>query len=82
MYFSVILGGGWYPRGYQDGLLEANKADDESYGMDFGVCEFEGVVLWVIGNDEDMLLVRSGLYALDNRTLCRVEDIGFIPLEE
>ena len=74
--------GGWYPRGYQDGLLEANKADDESYGMDFGVGEFEGIVLRVIGNDEDVFLVRSGLDALDNCPLRRVEDVGFIPLEE
>lgn len=63
-------------------LFEADDADDECYGIDFRVCEFEGIVLRVIGNDENVFLVRSGLDALDNCPLRRVEDVGFIPLEE
>ena len=64
------------------GLFEAYDADDECDGIDFGVCEFEGVVFWVIGHDEYVLFVGSWFDALDNRTLGRVKDVGFVPLEE
>lgn len=29
-------------------LFEADDADDECDGIDFGVCEFEGVILGVV----------------------------------
>ena len=29
-------------------LFEADNADDEGYGIDFRVCEFEGVILGVV----------------------------------
>lgn len=63
-------------------LLEADDADNQGYGIDVLVWEFEGVVLWVVGNDEDVLLVRSWLYALDDCALYRIEDVGFVPLKE
>ena len=63
-------------------LLQSDNANNEGYGIDVLVWKFKGVILFVVGNDEDVLLVRSGLYALDNCTLCRVEDVGFVPLEE
>ena len=44
--------------------------------------EFKGFVIGVVGNDEDVVLVGSGLDALDERPLVGIEDIDFVPLEE
>lgn len=63
-------------------LFEADDANDEGYGIDVLVWKFKGVIIFVVGNDEDVLLVRSRLYALDNCTLRRIKNVGFVPLEE
>lgn len=66
----------------KDFLFETYNADDECDGIDVLVREFKRIVIFVVGNDEDVLVVRSRLYALDNCTLRRVKDVGFVPLEE
>lgn len=63
-------------------LFEADNANDEGYSIDVLVWKFKRIIFFVVGNDEDVLLVRSGLYALDNRALCRVEDVRLAPLKE
>ena len=63
-------------------LFQADEADDEGHGVDFGEGEFKRIIFWVVGNEGDVLLVGSGFDALDERPLRCVEDIGFVPLEE
>ena len=82
MFPCCVKAGGHPSRGIRGTLLQSDNANDEGDGIDFGVCEFEWVVLWVVRNDEDVLLVRSRLYALDNGPLLGVEDVWFVPLEE
>lgn len=64
------------------GLFQANDAYDECDSMYFRIRQFKWVVLFIVGHNQDMIFVRSRLYALDEWSLCGVEDIGFVPLEE
>lgn len=64
------------------GLFQANDAYDECDSMYFRIRQFKWVVLFVVGDDEYVLLVGSWFYALDEWSLCGVEHIGFVPLEE
>ena len=64
------------------GLLEADHPDDEGYGIDGGYGQLEGVVLPVVGDDEDVVAVASGFDALDECPLVGVDDIHLVPLEE
>ena len=63
-------------------LFETDETDDEGNGIDIFIRELEWIVLLIIRDDEDMILVAAWLYALDDSTLCGVEDIGLVPLEE
>ena len=64
------------------GLFQAYDAYDHSNGMDLRIRQFKRVILFVVGDDENVLLVGSWFYALDECSLCGVEHIGFVPLEE
>lgn len=62
--------------------LKANKATHEGNTMELVLGKFERLVFGVIGNDKDMVVVRSSPDPLDERSLHSVEDVGFVPLKE
>lgn len=63
-------------------LFEADESDDECYGIDIFVWEFEGVIVFVVGNNKDVLRVVSRFDAFNERSLVCVEYVWFVPLEE
>lgn len=62
--------------------LEADDTDNQGYCIYGCAGEFKGIVFLIIGYDEYMILVVSGLDAFDEWPLIRVDDIYFVPLEE
>ena len=44
--------------------------------------ELERLVIWVVGDDEDVVVIGATPDALDKRPLDGVEDVCFVPLEK
>ena len=44
--------------------------------------QFKGFVIGVIRNDKDVVIVRTGLYALDEWALLGIKNIDLVPLKE
>lgn len=63
-------------------LLHSDEAHNDGDGIDFGCGELEGLVVFVVGDDEDVRGIVARLDALDERPLLGIEDIGLVPLEE
>ena len=66
----------------KDFSFEAYNADDEGYGIDILVWQFKRIIFFVVGDNGNMLLVRSRLYAFYDGSLLGVEDVWFVPLEK
>ena len=63
-------------------LFEADDTDNQGYCIYGCAGEFKGIVFLIIGYDEYMILVVSGLDAFDEWSLIRVDDIHLVPLKE
>lgn len=63
-------------------LHDADEAADEGDTVELGTRKLERGIGRVVGDDEYVVVVGALAYALDERALSRVEDVGFVPLEE
>ena len=63
-------------------LFDTDDAPDEGYGVEVGAVQLEGGVTVVVGDDEYVVGIGSGLQSLDERSLVGFEHIHLAPLEE
>ena len=63
-------------------LLQPDHTDDDGDVVDAADGQLEGFVVFVVGDDEDVVSIASFLDALDEGTLVGIEHIYFVPLEE
>lgn len=63
-------------------LFDTDDAPDEGYGMEVRAVKLEGGITVVVGDDEYVVGIGSGLQSLDERSLVGFEHIYLAPLEE
>ena len=63
-------------------LFDADEATDERDTVELLPGELVGLVVGIVGDDEDVVGIAARLDAFDDGALDGVEDVGFAPLEE